>query len=218
MLSSLQSTFLLSPFFWGTFPVFLVMAVVTIATPGPGVVMTLTNTARFGLRNALGGILGLAAGIFCVATLSATSLGVLLASSAQAFAIVKYAGAAYLVYLGIRLWRAPSRPVADLAANPATFRRRFASGIGLQLTNPQAILFFMSVLPQFIDASTPFVPQFALLVCTFSALLVIIHLTYATGARIARGWLRHPSAGRWINRTSGSAFIFFGLMLAGTRR
>ena len=58
-------------FFWNAFPVFLLMAAVTIATPGPGVIMTLTNTVRFGLRNSLGGILGLAAGIFCVATLSA---------------------------------------------------------------------------------------------------------------------------------------------------
>ena len=205
-------------FFWNAFPVFLLMAAVTIATPGPGVIMTLTNTVRFGLRNSLGGILGLAAGIFCVATLSATSLGVLLASSAQAFTVVKYVGAAYLVYLGLRLWRAPVRSDAEIAAVTAPFHRRFAAGLALQLTNPQSILFFMSVFPQFIDPASPFVPQFVVLVCTFSTLLVLIHLAYATSARYAGGWLRRPGAGRWINRVSGSAFILFGVLLAGARR
>ena len=211
----------LASVFIGTFPLFLLMATVTIATPGPGVVMTLTNTLRFGVRGALGGILGLAAGIFCVATLSATSLGVLLATSAQAFTIVKLAGAAYLVYLGIRLWRAPgfSADSADSAqARPAPFHRRFIDGLTLQLTNPQSILFFMSIFPQFIDAQRPFVPQFVLLVCTFSTLLILIHLLYATGARCAGGWLRHPRVGRYINRGAGSAFVLFGVLLASAKR
>ena len=204
--------------FWGTFPVFLLIALVTIATPGPGVIMTLTNTARFGLRNAFGGILGLAAGIFCIATISATSLGVLLAGSAQAFNLIKFAGAAYLVYLGIRLWLAPARAASDAAASAAPFHRRFAAGIALQLTNPQAILFFMSVFPQFVDANTPFAPQFVILVCAFSLMLILVHLVYALGARCVASHLRHPNTGRWINRVSGSAFVLFGMLLAGARR
>jgi len=193
---------------------FLLVAIATVLSPGPGVVMTLTNALRYGMRGTLGGILGIACGALVVAAISATSLGVLLAASALAFTMLKYVGAAYLIYLGIRLWRAPPFKFAEASAHQASFSRRFFEGISLQLTNPKAIFFFLSVFPQFIDPESNYAIQFAGLVLTYSALVVVIHLTYALFAKKARTWLTSERGGRRVNKTAGATFMFFGAALA----
>ena len=192
------------------YPVFLLVAATTVLSPGPGVVMTLTNALRHGFRGTFGGILGISAGAFAVATLSATGLGVLLATSAAAFTVMKYVGAAYLVYLGIRLWRSPAAPTG--------FGRRFMEGLSLQLTNPKAIFFFLSVFPQFLDHARPMPPQFAVLVLTYSTLVVLIHSGYALSAQRARSWLGSERGGRTMNRVGGATFVFFGAALATAKR
>ncbi|MDQ5988619.1 MAG: Homoserine/homoserine lactone efflux protein [Syntrophus sp. SKADARSKE-3] len=177
------------------YPLFLFMAAITVLSPGPGVIMTLTNSLRCGFRGTFGGILGISVGALVVAAISATSLGILLAASALAFTILKFIGAAYLVYLGIRLWRAPAVPLQMQPARPAGFRRRFAEGLSLQLTNPKAIFFFLSVFPQFIDPSRDYASQFAILVLTYSSLVVVIHCLYSLTAQRARGWLDSERGG-----------------------
>jgi homoserine/homoserine lactone efflux protein len=194
------------------YPVFLLVAMTTVLSPGPGVVMTLTNALRHGFRGSFGGILGISAGALAVATLSATGLGVLLATSAAAFRVMKYVGAAYLIYLGVRLWRAPVTPIVAGPAAPAGFGRRFLEGLSLQLTNPKAIFFFLSVFPQFLDHARPVAPQF-LLVLTYSTLVVVIHSGYALGAQRARRWLGSERGGRTMNRVGGATFVFFGAAL-----
>lgn len=200
------------------YALFVLMASATVLSPGPGVVMTLTNALRYGLRGSFGGILGVATGALVVAALSATSLGVLLATSATAFTVIKLAGAAYLVYLGLRLWRAPPFHFAAGASHDASFGRRFAEGLTLQFTNPKAIFFFLSVLPQFIDARQPYAVQFAVLVGTYSALVVIIHCGYALFAQRARGWLSSERGGRLVNRMAGTTFMCFGAAMAVAKR
>ena len=115
------------------YAVFLLTATATVFSPGPGVVMTLTNALRYGIRGTFGGILGIAVGALVVAAISATSLGVLLAASAVAFTILKFVGAGYLIYLGIRLWRAPPFRFAEQPAHEASLGRRFLEGLSLQL-------------------------------------------------------------------------------------
>ncbi|MPV86248.1 LysE family translocator [Ostreibacterium oceani] len=193
---------------------FLLIAVITVLSPGPGVVLTLTNTIRYGTKGAIGGILGIAFGTFIVAGVSATSLGILLMTSSLAFTIMKFVGAAYLIYLGIKLWRSPAISV-DL--NNATYKNRklqFLEGLTLQLTNPKAVFFFMSVFPQFIDFTEGFTTQFIILVVTYSSLVVCIHLVYSLLARSARGWLASEKGGRIISRFSGGTFMCFGVGLA----
>lgn len=197
---------------------FLLMATATVLSPGPGVVMTLTNALRYGFRGCVGGILGVATGALVVAALSATSLGVLLATSATAFTVIKLMGAAYLVYLGIRLWRAPPFHFAAGAPHKASFGRRFAEGLTLQFTNPKAIFFFLSVLPQFIDPQQAYVVQFVALVGTYSTLVVVIHCGYALCAQRAKGWLSSERGGRLVNRAAGTTFICFGAALAVAKR
>jgi homoserine/homoserine lactone efflux protein len=200
------------------YPLFLVVAIVTVFSPGPGVVMTLTNSLRYGFRDAFGGILGISFGALIVAGISATSVGFILATSALAFTMLKFAGAAYLFYLGVRLWRAPSFTLAEQAARPAGFRRRFAEGLSVQLTNPKLIFFYLSVFPQFIDPQNNYAAQFALLVSTYSTLVVIIHCLYALFAQRIRTWLTSPYGGRIFNRTGAAAFMFFGAALACAKR
>ena len=142
------------------YSLFFVVATATVLSPGPGVVMTLTNALRYGFKGTIGGIFGVAFGTLFVATISATSLGVLLATSAVAFTVLKFVGAAYLVYLGVRLWRAPPLRFMEETVHEASFGKRFIEGITLQLTNPKAIFFFMSVFPHFIDHQQGYALQF----------------------------------------------------------
>ena len=194
--------------------IFLLIAIITVLSPGPGVVLTLTNTIRYGTTGAIGGILGIAFGTFIVAGISATSLGLLLVTSSIAFTVMKFVGAAYLIYLGIKLWRSPSVRI-ELSDKPSKNRKRqFVEGLALQLTNPKAIFFFMSVFPQFINFDHGYTVQFLLLVVTYSLLVVIIHLLYSLLAKSARYWLASEKGGRIVNRLSGGTFMCFGLGLA----
>ena len=197
---------------------FLTVATLTVLSPGPGVLMTLTNALRYGLRGTIGGILGIAFGALLVAGISATTLGAVLAASALAFTVLKLAGAAYLIYLGARLWRSPPVPVASEQAHQASFKRRFLEGLSLQLTNPKAIFFFLSVFPQFIEGEAGFVRQFALLVLTYAALVVVIHTGYALFAHEARAWLTSERGGRTVNRLGGATFMCFGVALTFARK
>lgn len=193
---------------------FLIIAIATVVSPGPGVILTLSNSIRYGVSGAIGGIFGIAFGTFIVAGISATSLGVLLATSTVAFSVMKFVGAAYLIYLGIKLWRSPVVKIAAQATAAKSRKWQFIEGLALQLTNPKAVFFFMSIFPQFVDFSANYVGQFTLLVVTYSSLVVVIHLLYAHLAKSARGWLSSDKGGRAINRLGGGTFMCFGVGLA----
>ncbi len=193
---------------------FLLMAATTVVCPGPGVVMTLTNSLRYGMRGTLGGILGIALGNLVVAAVSATSLGALLATSPQAFIVIKYIGAAYLLYLGVKLLMAPSFKLEVMVAHKAGFIKRLFEGFSLSVTNPSSIFFFLSVFPQFIDPEISYLAQFTSMVLTFSALIVIIHWGYAMSARLAKSWFLSGNGGLTLNRMAGFTFILFGAVLA----
>jgi threonine/homoserine/homoserine lactone efflux protein len=201
---------------------FVLIAIITVLSPGPGVILTLTNAIRYGVSGTAGGILGIAFGTFIVAAISATSLGLILATSAIAFSVMKYIGAAYLIYLGVKLWRSPAVKMdvtkTSTKASPKNIKRRFIEGLSLQLTNPKAVFFFMSIFPQFIDYSTAYTQQFVLLVVTYSLLVVVIHLLYAYLARSARTWLSSDKGGRIVNRLGGGTFMCFGVGLASASR
>ena len=180
--------------------------------------MTLTNSIRCGFRNTFGGILGIAFGAFVVAAISATGVGLILTASALAFTIMKYIGAVYLVYLGARLWRAPGIHVKKEIIHEVGFGRRFLEGLSLQLTNPKAIFFFLSIFPQFIDQTMNYSIQFTILVLTYSSLVIVIHSFYAMTAWRARTWFNSEKVGRILNKAGGAMFIFFGAALATVKR
>jgi threonine/homoserine/homoserine lactone efflux protein len=201
---------------------FFIFAAATVACPGPGVLLTLSNALRTGLFNTFAGILGVACGAMAVAGISATSLGVILSTSALAFTMIKYVGSAYLIYLGIKLFHA--RPVqmqlngdAKVSGNDQRTNkllRHFVQGISLQLTNPKVVFFFMSIFPQFIDSNKNYFHQFSMLVVIYGGLVAVIHTVYALAAKKAGNWITSPRGGNVVSKTGGSAFIFFGIMLA----
>jgi len=197
---------------------FILIAIATILSPGPGVIMTLTNAIQQGLSGTFSGILGIAFGTFVVATISATSLGLILATSTLAFSIMKFIGAAYLIYLGIKLWRSPSRKVSNELSQTKSKLKQFIGGITLQLTNPKAVFFFMSIFPQFIDLASNYLSQFTLLVVSYSSLVVIIHFAYALLAKSTHHWLSSEKGYRLVNRLGAITFMGFGVGLASTSR
>jgi len=138
----------------------------------------------------------------------------LLVTSTIAFTIMKFIGAAYLIYLGIKLWRSPPVAIEIKQKTSKNKKRQFVEGLALQLTNPKAIFFFMSIFPQFINFNHHYISQFLLLVVTYSLLVIIIHLLYSFLAKSARLWLASDKGGRIVNRCSGGTFMCFGVGLA----
>ncbi len=198
------------------FLLFIVIASLTIASPGPGVILTISNSIKHGFSGALSGVFGIALGMLAIAIISATSLSVLLATSAVAFTALKVIGAIYLFYLGIKMWRSNSKvDIKDTAEKSNA--KRFVEAFGITVLNPKPIIFFMSLLPQFVQ-TTANTAEFSLLAVTFSVLVVIIHCVYAAIATLSSEKLRSEKASKYIAKVSGSIFMAFGISLASTTK
>ncbi|MEN5092081.1 LysE family translocator [Pseudomonas protegens] len=200
-----------------SYGLFLLLATLTILSPGPGVVLTLSNALRHGWSGALPGIFGIASGAFVVAGISASSLGLVLAASTTAFTLLKYIGALYLLYLGVKMWRTQSfiPPIKDNQARPG---RRFVEALSIQLLNPKAGFFFLAVFPQFIQQQGDYYNQFFMLVASYSLLVIAVHSGYALMANGARGWLSSRRGARIVGKLSGITFLGFGVMLASANK
>ncbi|NUT81369.1 LysE family translocator [Pseudomonas brassicacearum] len=196
---------------------FLILATLTVLSPGPGVVLTITNALRHGWRGALPGIFGIASGAFIVAGICASSLGLILAASATAFTVLKYIGALYLLYLGIKMWRT-QRFIPELQATSPRPWRRFVEALSIQLLNPKAGFFFLAVFPQFIKPAGDYYSQFFLLVSSYSVLVVLVHGGYALMANGARGWLSSTQGARIVGKLSGITFLGFGVLMASASK
>lgn len=197
---------------------YVVIASATIASPGPGVVLTITNSLRYGFWGAIPGIVGVAGGILCIATISATSIAVVLATSALAFTVLKLIGAAYLIYLGIKMWRSSAKLDVKKAEEQKSHKARFTEGLLITLLNPKPIFFFIALFPQFIAPSKNYQLQFIELTITFSLLVVIIHCIYAAISNAAKSTFLTPIGSKLISRIGGSFYMFFGAGLAASNK
>ena len=203
-----------------TWLLFLVMETALSLSPGPAVFYTVSQGARGGLRRALPAALGILSANAIYFALSATSLGALIAASARFFTVAKWLGAAYLVYLGIRALAAAghSQAVAlnGSAAQAGTpdfsdRRRVYLGALTLQMANPKALLFFLALLPQFIDLKFAVVPQMLILTATSMIPEFFILMGY--------GWLAHRAVrasarfgvtggmNRWLGRIEGAGLL-----------
>ncbi len=164
-------------------------------------------------------ILLVALGDFTAMTASMLGLGALLATSAMIFTVLKWVGAAYLIWLGIKLWRAPISRGADGEA-PAEEKpyRIFAHTYVVTALNPKSIIFFVAFLPQFLDLSQPVLPQMMIFEVTFLVLATLNAFSYALLAAAARQTIRKPSVQKVVNRTGGTLLIGAGLLTAGLKR
>jgi homoserine/homoserine lactone efflux protein len=147
-------------------------------------------------------------------------LGTLLLASETLFAVVKWLGVAYLVYLGVATWRGPPQGFHDEGddGRAATARDVFLRGFLVNLTNPKGIIFFAAILPQFIEVARPQSPQYAILAATTFAVDLVVMMGYtALAAKVLRV-MQDPARLRWVNRTLGGAFVATGVALASFRR
>lgn len=203
-----------------TLAVFAAVAFVGIATPGPTVLLALTNGSRYGLRRAAYGFAGAVASDFVLISAVAIGLGALLAASTFWFSVVKWVGAAYLAYIGVRLLVSKgSFELDDEHASRGRQRNRaiFLKSFLTAVTNPKGYLFFSAFLPQFITPSSPLAPQYVALAITFATLDLAIMFGYALlGARAVSVLKR--SGARWLERACGGMLIGLAGSLALYRR
>jgi threonine/homoserine/homoserine lactone efflux protein len=197
---------------------FVAAACLLLVIPGPTVALVLGYALGEGRRAALFIVAGVALGDLTAMTLSLLGVGALLAASATLFTVLKWIGAAYLIFLGIKLWRAPVGDGAAAATTTRSGRRMFAHAYIVTALNPKSIAFFVAFVPQFMKPELPYWPQAAILIATFVTLAAINALGYALLASRARHIIRRPAVQRWVNRTGGTVLIGAGVMTATLRR
>ena len=200
---------------------FVAASAVLLAIPGPTILLVISYALGHGRKAATSTVAGVALGDFTAMTASMLGLGALLAASAALFTGLKWIGAAYLIYLGIKLWRAPvsTGAVNEAAEMPnETPLRIFLHTYVVTALNPKSIIFFVAFLPQFLDTTRPLLPQMIIFEVTFLVLATINAALYGTLASMARQTIRRPSVQRTVNRVGGSLMIGAGLLAAGWRR
>jgi threonine/homoserine/homoserine lactone efflux protein len=202
-----------------TWWLFVMMSFVISGTPGPNMLLVMSSSARHGARQTLAAMAGCMTALMAMMCISAAGLGALLQAFPAVFDALRWMGAAYLIYLGVKSWRAPvadavdGAPLMPAAHGGALFRRGFL----VAASNPKAILFAAAFLPQFITPSEPRLPQFAILLASFAVIEGGWYFAYAAGGqRIAR-YLQRASVLRLFNRLTGGAFVGFGTLMAALR-
>lgn len=189
--------------------------------PGPTILLVISYALGHGKKSAVATVVGVTLGDFTAMTASLLGLGALLATSANLFTILKWIGAAYLIFMGIKLWRAP---IMGLSADGA-FEEQETKSLRVLLhayvvtaLNPKGIIFFVAFLPQFLDLTQPLLPQMVIFEITFLVVATINASSYALLANLARQTIRKPSVQKTINRVGGSLLIAAGLISVGWRR
>ena len=188
--------------------------------PGPGVMSIVGYALGSGRRVALASVAGIAIGNAVAMTLSLLGIGALLAASAVAFALVKWAGALYLIGLGLMtLLKSRGSAGPGTGAPPRlSARTAFLGNIAVGTFHPKTIVFFVAFVPQFISAGAAYAPQAALLIATFVLVVASTDTTYALAASRAAGRLRKPRAALWSKRAGGGVLIASGIATAVTAR
>ena len=198
-----------------TWLIYLLAALGLSLTPGPNSLLVLTHGALHGHQKTGFTVAGGAIGFAALIGLSMLGIGALLQASAHALLALKLLGGAYLVWLGVQLWRAPPVLLAPEARRGDDHPLRlFRQGLLTALSNPKALLFYGAFLPQFIDPQRPLWPQFLVMAGTFVVVEVIVEQLLALLAQRVRGFLQR--AGRRFNRLCGGLFVLMGLMLPTT--
>lgn len=199
---------------------FVAASTALLLIPGPTVLLVLSYAISQGKRVAVATVAGVALGDLVAMSASLAGLGALVLASATLFTALKWVGATYLVYLGIKLFRtASTASLGDLekvsTARPVSV---FGHAAAVTALNPKSIVFFIAFVPQFIDVNCALLPQFVILTVTFVGLAAINALTYALLADRLRSRIARPSVLAWFSRLGGGALIAMGIATAAFRR
>jgi homoserine/homoserine lactone efflux protein len=198
---------------------YLVATAVVLILPGPTIMLVVSYALSEGRRSAWPTVIGVAAGDLVAMSCSLAGLGAILSTSAAAFTALKWAGAVYLIYLGIRMWRSEIRIGEAAAAMPRRASLPMAGhAFVVTALNPKGILFFIAFLPQFVSAAAPIAPQLLLLGGTFLVLAIVNAALYALLAGSVRDVVRRPGAMKAVQRLSGGVLIGAGIVTATLRR
>jgi threonine/homoserine/homoserine lactone efflux protein len=196
---------------------FVVATSIMIALPGPSVLLTVAHSISFGWKPALSTVAGATMGIAVQLIVASIGLTSLLNVVAEAFEWFRWAGAAYLVYLGIKQWRSAS--VHQEFDNSSVSKKNlFVQGLVATIPNPKSLIFIAAFLPQFIDAARPLALQFTFIVPTFLVITFTVTSVWALVAGNVRGFLQNQHAFRFVLRTAGGLMIIAGLGLGLARR
>ncbi|MDJ1637564.1 lysine transporter LysE [Agrobacterium sp. B131/95] len=201
---------------------FVAASAVLLAIPGPTILLVISYALGHGRKATTATVAGVALGDFTAMTASMLGLGALLAASAAIFTGLKWIGAAYLICLGIKLWRVPVSDRSADAEDAETAKERplriFLHTYAVTALNPKSIIFFVAFLPQFLDTSKPIAFQMIVFEVTFLALATLNATTYGLMASMARKTIRKPSVQRLVNRIGGTLMIGAGLLAAGWKK
>lgn len=196
---------------------FVAASTALLLIPGPTVLLVLSYALSKGRSVAVASAAGVALGDLIAMTASLLGLGAIVLASATAFTVLKWIGAVYLVWLGIKLIRSAPRegltPIRDV-----TSKGVFGHAAAVTALNPKSIAFFIAFVPQFIRADAPLLPQFSILIATFVLLAAINALAYALAADRLRRIIARPSVLTWITRAGGATLIGMGVLTATLRR
>ncbi len=202
-----------------TWLIYAVAALGLSLTPGPNGLLSLTHGMRYGLRRTVYTAAGGCLGFLALIAASMAGMSALLAASETAFLWMKWLGALYLVYLGIKTWRAPLPEMGGVQACGVDDRvgsSLFKQGFLVAISNPKGLIFFAAFLPQFMDQQAHWLSQFVILGGTFIVVEFIYELMLAGAAQRIGPWL--GANGRWFNRTAGATFIGIGGVLTTVGR
>ena len=196
---------------------FLVASNILLAVPGPTALVIVSYALGHGRRPAAAVVTGVALGDFTAMTCSMLGLGAILAASSLIFTGLRWVGGLYLIYLGIKLWRAPVMAPDAPAAPMLSLKRIFAHAYAVTALNPKSIVFFIAFVPQFIDVSRPFAPQVVILEATFVTLSALNAALYGWLAAKAREKLKSARVQKNVNRSGGAALMGAGMLALGWR-
>jgi homoserine/homoserine lactone efflux protein len=198
--------------------IYLALVTAATATPGPAVLFIITNSLLHGWKKATYAALGNIIGLFCLGIIAITGLGTILNTSVAFFNILKYAGSAYLVYLGLKLIFQKNyslAPIKDqVISTDRSSQKLFFQAFVVAISNPKAIVFLTALFPQFISVEETLIPQFSILIATLMSFSFFFLMSYALLAQRNKSWLNKFESTKNFNRASGSIFIGFGLLLA----
>jgi homoserine/homoserine lactone efflux protein len=186
-------------------------------TPGAGAINTMANSLGVGWTRSIWGILGQQIALVAHIVIVAAGVGVLVAGSPSIFNLIRYAGAAYLVYLGVRQWRSPTQGASNEEAGSGVQSRgaMVRRGVLVNLTNPKALVFFLAFIPQFIRPDRPLLSQYVVLAATIVAIdILVMWCFFATAAKGLRRMTSTPRGQRTMNKLFGGLFVGVGVLLA----
>ena len=198
---------------------FVATSTALLLIPGPTVLLVLSYALSQGRRVALASATGVALGDLIAMTASLLGLGALVLASATLFTVLKWVGAAYLIWMGLKLLLTPRSDGLETVATPDSTPRQVLTHVAaVTALNPKSIGFFIAFVPQFVTLDAPLASQFAILIATFVALAAINALAYALLADRLRAAIKRPSVITWLTRSGGVALIGMGIMTATLRR